>query len=164
MNKINNLGKTFTFNYLMMKTFKLCLLLVTLFLTVACEKKADNISNAIVVSVLTADGKNALAAPVLYNESNISIYHIVNGQRQQYLTPAFNGGPPYEITGSPGYEKLSVYLHFERNTPTTLTLIKFGNAKMDTLKGEFSFEDGSVMIKKVWFNGVLQPRAFSIVR
>lgn len=148
----------------MMKTFKLCLLLVTVFLTISCKKKSDFIDTDVLISVLTADGKNALAAPALYNESNVSLYYFNNGQPQLHTTPAFNGGPPYEITGSPGHEKLNVYLHFERNTPTVLTLIKFGNAKMDTLKGEFSFEDGSVMIKKVWFNGVLQPRAFSIVR
>jgi hypothetical protein len=35
---------------------------------------------------------------------------------------------------------------------------------MDTLKGEFNIEGGSVMLKKVWFNSVSQPRAFSMVR
>jgi hypothetical protein len=85
----------------MMKTFKLCLLLTTLFLTIACEKKSDFIDTDVLISVLTADGKNALSAPALYNESNISVYYFNNGKPLLHTTPAFNGRRAYEITGSP---------------------------------------------------------------
>ncbi|SFG67985.1 hypothetical protein [Pedobacter insulae] len=147
-----------------MKTLNLSLLLVVLFFAMSCKKNADVIDVQVGISVLTADGRNALAAPALYDASNISIYHIVNGQPQLYVTPAVNGGKPFDITGSPGYEKLKIYLHFDRSTPTTLTLIKFGNSKMDTISGEFRFVDSSVYLEKAWFNGVSKPKAFNIVR
>ncbi|SFG99872.1 hypothetical protein [Pedobacter insulae] len=58
---------------------------------VACKKKSSVLDADVSISVLTADGKNALSSPALYNASNISAYHIVDGQPQRYLTPSLGG-------------------------------------------------------------------------
>lgn len=151
--------------YLIMKILKFALLLTASFSIFACKKKSDIIAANVNVTVLTTDGKNALEAPALYDASNINVYHIVNGQPQLYVAPEIAGRKAFDIVkNAAGKNIIRFYLQYVKNEPTTLTLVKFGNTRMDTIKGEFRFVDASVFCDKVWFNGVSKDIDFSIIK
>ncbi len=151
-----------------MKILRLSTLLYTLFFLVSCEKDRKNvvISNHVEITILNQQGQNLLATPSAYTKSNINVYYFVNGQPQLYNQPNFQADKGFLLfkDGS-GIDKIRVFTDFNENQPTTLSLIKFGNLQTDTIKCEYRFEDGSVFLEKIWYNGVAQPSPyFSIIK
>lgn len=148
-----------------MKTLKYSLLLFVFFVIVSCKKKSDYISAHVDLTVLTQDGRNTLSSPAIYDEKNIRVYHVINGQSQLYTDPIYNGGKPYMLLKDKGLpDKIRVFLYYDKDEPTSLTLIQFGDKKIDTIKGEFRYTESSVVCEQVWFNGVAKPHVFSITK
>jgi hypothetical protein len=154
-----------------MKTFTKLVFSLLMLLLFSCEKKYGvDISNTIDITVLNTQGQNLLAAPAVFTKSNIDIYHIVNGQAQLFDNSNLPTDGDFDYKGfkiiDEGASRIRIYLDYDvnRKETTSLTLVKFGTSKMDTLKGEFAFEGRSVSLRKVWLNGVLQTREFSLVK
>lgn len=149
-----------------MKTSQRLLLSLGVFLLVSCEKKsADVKSNSVDVTVLNQQGQNILTAPAVYDKSNIEVYNVISGQAQLVNVPNLAADKGFLLLDKgTGKEIIRVVLNYDPTKSTALTLIKFGNTKIDTIKGEFTFSGNTVLLKKVWFNGVEKSSVFSIVK
>ncbi len=150
-----------------MKTLKLITLLFPFFILVSCKKDEKGISmgNHIDITVQNKQGQNLLSAPATFSKSDINIYHFVNGQPQLYNQPHLDADKGFLlIKDGAGINKMRIFTAFTTNQPTALTLVKFGNLQTDTIKCEYRFAKGSLFLEKVWYNGVLKPREFTVVK
>ncbi|MES2417571.1 MAG: hypothetical protein V4541_05255 [Bacteroidota bacterium] len=149
-----------------MKQLKLTLLTSMLFFFVACEKSAKDVYlTHIDIAVLNQQGQNLIGAASTYNESNIKIYQIINGQPQLYNEPNLDADKGFSIINvETGNEKIRVFANYMIRQPKSEILIKFGNTQVDTINCEFSINEGSAFLEKVWYNGVLKSREFTIIK
>lgn len=165
INFINSLVKII-YLQLIMKKLSALLFLLMFTLLIACEKNAAiSISNSVSFSVLNVQGQNMLSTSGGFNKDNIFVYYVVDGKAKLYNQPNLTASKGFNLFGGDGNNGvIQVFLNYEMNVPTSLTLVKFGNTKIDTIKSEFSFENNSVHLRKVWFNGELKSNAFTIVK
>ena len=150
-----------------MKNGKLISCGLVFFSLISCEKKNSNdyVSLDMDITVLNNEGDNLLSGSGIYNKNNINIYHIVNGQPQLYYDPNLKADKGFLlIDDGKGKNMIRVFANYIANEPSTLTLIKFGNSKMDTIKCEFSVEGSSLSTSKIWFNGELKSKQFTIIK
>jgi hypothetical protein len=149
-----------------MKTLNLTFLsILVLSLFASCKKKSTEIYAHVDIKVLNHQGLNLLNAPAVYDKNNIEVYHVKNGIAQLYVQPPYNAGAAFIlIKDADGKDGIRVFLDYKKDEPTSLTLVKFGNTKIDTIKANFRFDGSSVFCEQVWFNGVPKPQAFEIVK
>ena len=150
-----------------MKILKCSLFSIMLLCLFSCER-SNNCCTIIDVDVnLTVQnqqGQNLLASPVLFTKSNIETYHVINGQTQLFNQPNLDADKGFlMIDGAKGKE-IRVFPYFNKTEKFSRTLIKFGNTKIYTIDCEFNFSGPSVLLQKVWFNGVLKSPSFVIVK
>ena len=113
------------------------------------------------LKVLDSNGKNLLADPAVYTKNNIETYNVTNGNARINLGSMNAPEIVKDVNGEP---YLRLFLHFDRNEKRSLTLIKFGDKTTDTIAGEFKYSGNSVLLQKVWFNGVLKSPSFIVVK
>lgn len=149
-----------------MKTLNLTFLsILVLSLFASCKKNSTIIEAAVSMQVVNQQGVNLLNAPAVYDKNNIEVYHVKNGVPELYVQPPYNAGPAFSLLkDAEGNQRIAVFLYFDRNERSSLTLVKFGNTKIDTIKANFRFDESSVFCEQVWFNGVPKPQAFEIVK
>lgn len=88
----------------------------------------------------------------------------MNGQPQLYNEPNLDSDKGFMLYGDGSSVRIRIFTDFNRNQPTALTLVKFGDLPVDTIKCEYRFHGSSVLLKKVWYNGVLKSGDFTIVK
>jgi hypothetical protein len=148
-----------------MKALQQWSLCLWIFLLVSCQKGGVINSNFVDIIVLNQQGQNILAAPAVYEKSNIEVYKIINGQAQLVNEHKFLADKGFILLNKDtGKEAIRVILNYDGKKSTALTLIKFGNTKIDTIRAEFRFPGNSVILEKVWFNGVRKSGTFSIIK
>ncbi|RZK60494.1 MAG: hypothetical protein EOO91_01265 [Pedobacter sp.] len=149
-----------------MKTLNLLFLSVlTGFLVSSCEKNSKEIYAHVDIKVINSQGANLLSTPAVFNNNNIAVYFVKDGKAELYNQPSPNDNKGFIlIKGADGSDAIRLFLNYKQDEPTALTLIKFGDTKIDTVKGEFSFEEGSVFLKRVWLNDMAKPMSFEIVK
>ena len=140
--------------------------ILTGFLLSSCEKNSKEIYAHVDIKVINSQGANLLSTPAVYNENNIAVYFVKDGKAELYSQPNQNDNKGFLlIKGADGSDAIRLFLNYKQDeSSTALTLIKFGDTKIDTVKGEFSFEEGSVFLKQVWFNDKAKPMNFEIVK
>ncbi len=151
-----------------MRIFKLSLFLFVLFCLFSCEESktcCTIINNEINLSVQNQQGKNLLSSPALFTKNNIETYHVINGKAQVFSQPNLDAEKGFLLLkDGNGKEFVRVFPYYNKKEKTSLTLIKFSDTKTDTLECEFKFSGSSVLLQKVWYNGVLKSNQFAIVK
>lgn len=148
-----------------MKAFYLTALMLSLSILPSCDKDKSNvIGNNIEIVVKNQQGQDLIANGT-YDKSNINVYYIVNGQPQRYNEPLMGADKGFLLFKDfAGVDKIRIYTDYKKGETTSHTLIKFGNSKPDTIKSEFSISGNSVMLNKIWHNGILKQREFTIIK
>ena len=149
-----------------MKALKIIPLTLLLFVFLSCHKESETfVSVDTNITILNAQGQNLLDDPKLYAESNINIYHLVNGVEQLVNQPLLDHSKGFAIIkDEKGKSTLRVYLNNNRKEKTSITLIKFGDSPADKIEAEFSYKGSSIVLEKVWFNGEPKDVNFIIVK
>lgn len=133
-----------------MKFLKLTGALLLFFSIVSCEKdKATVIEGSVTLTVMDSQGNNLL--PTVYNEDNIKVYHVINGQAELFYNPKYDKYTKGFIMDKypSGNYVIHVFLNINRPAKTTLTLVKFGDSKTDTLTLKYKYRGSSAFIEKV---------------
>lgn len=143
-----------------MKTFLQKALLIILILPViSCGKPIANLDTRIDFRVVNAQGQNLLNTPGGYNKNNINLYYVIYGHTRLYSQPKLDADKGFMINDS----TITVYLNHLRYEKTSLTLIKFGDSKTDTIEAKFKFTGNySTHLEKVWYNGKRQDPPYKI--
>ena len=149
----------------MKATYLLSVSILLIFILTSCEKKITNIDAFVNIKVLNKQGENLLSASGVYNKSNIEVYYVIDGKAELFNKPNFDEDKGFALfKDAAGNDIIGVGLNFNRKERSALTLIKFGNTKIDTIKADFRFVGSSVFCEQVWFNGSAKQRSFEIVK
>jgi len=141
----------------LMKAFSI---IIFSLLLVSCKNNSTVIDTGISIDVLDQQGQNLLTNPATYTKDNIEVYYVVNGQAQLYDKPNLGISKGFIISkGINGNNDFRVYLNFNRKERYSVTLVKFGTSKTDTIKAKFKFTRESVFKEKITF---LSPQLFFI--
>lgn len=113
--------------------------------------------NMIEISVKNAKGENLLSSATGIKKENIDVYYVKNGQEKLFNEPHFGADRGFLIyKDASGNEKLRLFTNFDRNEKSSITIIKFGSSTRDSIRCEYNFSGSSVMIKRLWLNGMLK--------
>lgn len=123
-----------------------------------------NIDTNILIKYLDDQGQNLLESGV-YSESNINIYHLIDGSWERY----FNGfrDSPKGITVNQLEDGLYLTLSPSSTTNTSgisETKIEFSENDFDVIKAEIEKSSNSQIITKVWYNDQLKWEAYATER
>ena len=134
-----------------MKTLSnLTILLIFLFYT-SCKNSVPP-AISVDITVLNQQGQNLLGPPAVYTKENIDLFYVVNGQAQPYNA---NSNKGFFFIPDNNLHRIRIDLNFDRKEKYPLTLVKFGNSKIDTIKAKFSFKLQSMpRIQAIWLNGI----------
>jgi len=139
-----------------MKAYIISLFSVLLLFGASCKKPDAVVSPNIRIKVLNVQGQDLLNAPVVYDKNNITVSHIINGQKETYSELNANSHKGFRfVDGGAGLNILIVYPTVT-NEDTSTTFIQFGTLPPDTIKCGFIRNGKSVYCNKVWLNGELK--------
>lgn len=145
-----------------MKTLTTLIFSLIVLTCTSCKKAGDNLAITVDITVLNQQGQNLLASPALYTKDNIDLYYVVNGQAQPYSASTNKG---FFFNTDNNLQWIRIDLNHDTKVPYPLTLVKFGNAKIDTIKAKFKYTESSTILETVWFNGVKQnSNVFTIIK
>ena len=156
---------------------KILSLLIIVLLASACSNSLDPkncctiIDIGIAVKYLNEDGENLLDIPGGIKESDIKVYHKIDGEWVHYYEA--NLDYPSGVRSVPledgTYLMIFASPTIDENNYSE-TKIEFSEGDFDIIKSEIYKTDSSEIITKVWYNDVLKwesgvlDRSFEIVR
>ncbi|RYG21724.1 MAG: hypothetical protein EOO07_01865 [Chitinophagaceae bacterium] len=138
--------------------------LIVLFCT-SC-KNSINPQSSVDITVLNQQGENLLVPPAGYSKENIDLSYIVNGEAKLYTSLFSHGSKGFFLIPDLNLHKIRIDLNHDRKEKYPLTLVKFGNTKVDTIKAKFNYiRQSTPIIQAVWLNGVEKDiKGFIIVK
>lgn len=125
----------------------------TVLFILSCKKDGYvSISTDMKIQVMNNHGQDLLNNPLIYDENNIRVTYIEDGQSQPN-----HSSRKFSIDRVNGLNALTVFpLVAKVNKETTITLIQFGTSKPDTIRCEYIIDGGSIYCAKVWFNETIK--------
>jgi hypothetical protein len=145
-----------------MKTLTTLIFSLIVLSFISCKKTGDYFAYTVDVTVRNQQGQNLLSAPALFTRDNIVIYHVLDGKAEIYNPNEKNG---FQLINDTKTDIIRIDLNFDRKVPYPLTLVKFGNTKIDTIRAKFNYSASSTELVSVWYNGVAQSsKTFTIVK
>ena len=134
----------------------------------ACSDDNDccvNVDIGIDIKYLNAQGENLFEIDNGYNESDITIYHKINGDWNEYSKGNLDSPKGIKVVNGENGKFLSI------SPSTTLdennyseTKIKFSESDFDIIKTEIDKSNSNTIVTKVWYNGNLEWEAYESER
>jgi hypothetical protein len=145
-------------------------LIIMGFLTVSCaDKEIDccvNIDTGISVKYLNEKGQNLFElGSEGYEESEINVYHKVNGQWVAYYRHNLDDPKGIRLDEREDGTYLVIFPSteiVERNYSETK--IEFSDSDSDIIKAEIDQSGPNTVVTRVWYNGVLKWEAYETER
>jgi hypothetical protein len=129
----------------------------------SCSKKEENgfdLDLGLEISVVDKAGNDLLnpVSPNSFKESEIKIYYLLDGKKVEVFYSNYDHPRNFYIYQRGNEFRIAVIL----NDP--ITYIQWNNSDTDTIQCEVSRAEGSVVCRKVWFNGELRWDNYSTER
>jgi hypothetical protein len=146
----------------------ICLIIIS----ISCEKEVQyNLDTQIEVLLLDKSGNNLLkpSNPAAYNVNDIKLYYVEGNSINEVFYSNLDYPRNYMILDELDY-RIRIFPNASKKEDFPVTLIKWNETDMDTIKCEFSRTENSLICRKVWYNGKLMwdnigvERFFEIVK
>ena len=133
-------------------------------LLTACSHKNDccvHIDTGISIKYLNQEGENLFEIENGYHESDITMYHKINKEWQEYYKANLDSPKGITIID----QEDGKYLLISPSTTLTEngyseTKITFSEADSDIIKTEIDKSNSNTIVTKVWYNDVLKWKAY----
>jgi len=147
---------------------KIILLLIIGISLTACSNKNDccvNIDTGISVKYLNEGGENLFEIDNGYNESDITIYHKINGEWNEYYEGNLDSPKGITLVDSEDGKYIVIFpsTTFVGNNNSE-TKIEFSDSDSDIIKTEIDKSNSNTIVTKVWYNDVLEWEAYETER
>lgn len=132
----------------------------TLFMLLSCdnsnpEESSDIIDTGIEFSIFNSQNGDLLDPknPNSLDVSNIKIFYVVNGEKQEVYNPNFTYPRNFRIFKHENEYRIGVSLNDTETTEKTITYIQWSSTDTDTIEATFDRTGGSILKNKLWLNG-----------
>ncbi|TCI85534.1 hypothetical protein [Tenacibaculum sp. M341] len=139
---------------------KLILLLSIVISFYACSNNDNccvNIDTNITIKYLNEEGKNLFEIENGYKESDINIYHKINGEWKKFYDNKLDTPKGISVieTENGTLLSLSPSLTTDQNSYSE-TKIEFSNTDADIVKAAIENSNNNTIVTKVWYNDILK--------
>ncbi|MBE0649268.1 MAG: hypothetical protein IH595_00355 [Bacteroidales bacterium] len=145
-----------------MKKSIIVLVISVLLLIIGSCKKVNKPEPIVAVGINVAYkdnlGNNLLdsATPNHYSIANMHVFYLENGVKEEYYNGKMDNPKGLKIfQDSTGEYVLGIGLNSFRAENDT-TLLQLSNTDIDTIVGTIDKSNGDIILKKVWYNGILK--------
>ncbi len=122
----------------------------------SCEKESLNFNLDRQIEILVTDksGNNLLnpSNPEAYNIKDIRLYYLEDNNLKEVFYSHQDYPRNYMILDELDY-RIRIFPNASKEEEFPVTLIKWNETDMDTIKCEFSRTENSLICRKVWYNG-----------
>lgn len=147
---------------------KIILLLIIGISLAACSDDDDccvNIDVGISVKYLNEEGDNLFEIENGYNESDVTIYHKINGEWNEYYEGNLDYPKGITLIDREDGKYLMIFSSTRLvDNNNSETKIEFSNTDFDIIKTEIDNSNSNTIVTKVWYNDVLEWEAYETER
>jgi len=146
---------------------KIILFLIIGISLAACSNEDDcciNIDVGISVKYLNEEGDNLFEIENGYNESDVTIYHKINGEWNEYYEANLDYPKGITLIDREDGKYLMIFPNTRLVDNNSETKIEFSNTDFDIIKTEIDNSNSNTIVTKVWYNDVLEWEAYETER